>query len=246
MSNVFSTIFISVFTYLLECLLVLLRKITGWRELSAPPAAVLYNLLSPVEFSEKTWVKEILALGKSRTVRGDPPPWAAWTEALSYQHVRPGGNNHLLVLLIPQCMVSGNALILLPILWAVVAVGWAPMLLSTRLRDLCGRWPTERVALNYPLLITSVVGIHVVIFLAVGVQLPAGSPLLPAWAFGSTLLVVVVSWLVLAVILPATRDINLPANSRLPLAVGAIWYGVLVSIVFAVLALVLFAMFFPG
>lgn len=143
-------------------------------------------------------------------------------------------------------MASGNALVLVPILWVVVAVGWAPMLLSERLRDLCDRWPTGRIILNYPIFVTIVIGTQVVTFLAVGIQLPAGSPLLPAWAFGSTLLVVVVSWLVVAVVLPATRDVSLPHNGRLLLAAGAVWYGVLVSIVFAVLALLLFVLFFPG
>lgn len=143
-------------------------------------------------------------------------------------------------------MASGNALVLVPILWVVVTVGWAPMLLSERLRELSGRWPTRQVILNYPLFVTFVVATHVAIFLTVGIQLPAGSPLLPAWAFGSTVLVVVVSWLILAVVLPATSDMSLPSNGRVLLAVGAIWYGVLVSIVFAVLALLLFALFFPG
>lgn len=143
-------------------------------------------------------------------------------------------------------MASGNALTLVPFLWIVVTVGWAPMLLSERLRDLCSRWPTDRVVLNYPVFVTIVVGTHVVTFLAVGIQFPAGSPLLPLWAFGSTLLIVVVGWLVVGVVLPATRDIRLPDKGRLLLAVGAAWYGVLVSTVFAVLALVLFALFFPG
>ena len=143
-------------------------------------------------------------------------------------------------------MASGNALVLVPILWTVVAVGWTPMLLSERLRSLCDRWPTGRVVLNYPLFITAVVVTHVVIFLAVGIQFPAGSPLLLAWAFGSTLLVAVVSWLIVAVVLPVTHDISLPPNSRLLLAAGAVWYGVLVSVVFVVLALLLFALFFPG
>lgn len=143
-------------------------------------------------------------------------------------------------------MASGNALVLVPILWVVVTFGWAPMLLSERLRDVCGRWPTGRVVLNYPLFVTAVVGAHVVTFLAVGVGFPAGSPLLPAWAFGSTLLVALVGWLLVAVVLPATRDVVLPDGSRLLLAVGAVWYGVIVSVVFAVLALVLFALFFPG
>jgi len=143
-------------------------------------------------------------------------------------------------------MASGNALVLVPILWSVVAVGWAPMLLSERLRDLCGRWPTGRVVLNYPVFVTVVVGAHVLTFLAVGVQFPAGSPLLPAWAFGSTLLVAVACWMIVAIVLPATRDVVLPDGGRLLLAVGAAWYSVLVSIVFAVLALVLFALFFPG
>lgn len=143
-------------------------------------------------------------------------------------------------------MASGNALVLVPILWVVVAVGWAPLLVSERLRDLCGRWPTRRPVLNYPLFVTVVVGTHVVIFLAIGIQFPAGSPLLPAWAFGSTLLVVAGGWLILTIVLPAIRDMHLPDNSRVLLAVGAVWYGVLVSFVFAVLALLLFALFFPG
>lgn len=143
-------------------------------------------------------------------------------------------------------MASGNALVLVPILWVVVTVGWAPMLLSERLRDLCSRWPTNRVVLNYPLFVTVAIGTHIVLFLAVGIQLPAGSPLLPAWAFGSTLFVVIIGWLVVAVVLPVTCDMCLPENGRLLLAGGAVWYGVLVSFVFAVLALVLFALFFPG
>ena len=44
---------------------------------------------------------------------------------------------------IGKYMASVTAWILLPILWFVVAVGWAPMLLSTRLRDLCGGQPIE-------------------------------------------------------------------------------------------------------
>jgi len=143
-------------------------------------------------------------------------------------------------------MASGNALVLIPILWAVVAAGWTPMLLSKSLRDLCSRWPTGRVVLNYPLFVTAVVVTHVVMFLAVGTQFPAGSPLLPLWAFGSTLLVAVASWILVAVVLPETHDISLPAKGRLLLAVGAIWYAVLVSVAFAVLALLLFVLFFPG
>ena len=142
-------------------------------------------------------------------------------------------------------MASVNAWILLPILWIVVAIGWAPMLLSTRLRDLCGRWPTDRVVLNYPLFVTVVVGTHVVTFIAVGVQLPSGGPYL-LWAFASTLLVAGVSWLVVAVVLPTTREIHLSREGRLLLAAGAVWYAVLVSVVFGVLALVVFALAFPG
>jgi hypothetical protein len=143
-------------------------------------------------------------------------------------------------------MASGNAFVLVPILWVVVAIGWTPMLLSERLRELCGRWPTGRAVLNYPLFVTVVVVTHVVMFLVVGVQFPSGSPLLPAWAFGSTLLTAAVSWLIVAVVLPATSDINLSSGSRLLLAAGAVWYSVLVSVVFAVLAVILFALFFPG
>lgn len=143
-------------------------------------------------------------------------------------------------------MASGNAFVLVPILWIVVSVGWAPMLLSERLRSFFTRWPTGRVVLNYPLFVTVIVVTHIVIFLIVGIQFPAGSPLLLVWAFGSTLLVAIVSWVIVAVVLPTTHDISLPPNSRLLLAIGAVWYGVLVSVVFAVLAVVLFALFFSG
>jgi hypothetical protein len=143
-------------------------------------------------------------------------------------------------------MPSGDAMVLVPILWAVVAVGWAPMLASERLRGLCGRWPTDRVLVNYPLYVTLVVGVHVVLFLAVGVTFPSGSPLLPAWAFVSAALVAVGGWLLVAVVLPATPGTGLPDGARGLLAVGALWYAVLVSVVFALLALVLFVLFFPG
>ena len=105
-------------------------------------------------------------------------------------------------------MASVNPWVLLPILWIVVAIGWAPMLLSTRLRDLCGRWPTDRVVLNYPLFVTVVVGTHVVTFIAVGIQLPSGGPYL-LWAFASTVLVAGLSWLFVAVVLPMTTKIDL-------------------------------------
>lgn len=99
------------------------------------------------------------------------------------------------------------------------------MLLPARLRGQCGRWPTRRVVLNYPLIVTISVATNVVAFLAFGSQFPAGGPLLPAWAVGSTPLVVVVGWLLVAVVLPATRDVSLPTNGRLLLPVGAVWYG---------------------
>jgi hypothetical protein len=146
---------------------------------------------------------------------------------------------------IGKYMASVTAWVLLPILWIVVAIGWAPMLLSKRLRDLCGRWPTDRVVLNYPLLVTVVVGTHVVTFIAVGVQLPSGGPYL-LWAFASTVLVAGLIWLVVAVVLPTTRNIQISREGRLLLAAGAVWYGVLVSVVFGVLALVVFALAFPG
>jgi len=133
----------------------------------------------------------------------------------------------------------------LPILWIIVAIGWAPMLLSKRLRDLCGRWPTDRVVLNYPLFVTVVVGTHVVTFIAVGIQLPSGGPYL-LWTFASTVLVAGLSWLIVAVVLPMTTKIDLSRDGRVLLAAGAVWYGVLVSVVFGVLALVLFALAFPG
>lgn len=142
-------------------------------------------------------------------------------------------------------MASVTAWILLPILWIIVAIGWAPMLLSKRLRDLCGRWPTDRVVLNYPLFVTAVVGTHAVTFLAVAVQLPSGGPYL-LWAFASTVLVAGVSWLVVAVVIPTTHKVHVSQDGRLLLAAGAVWYGVLVSVVFGVLALVLFALAFPG
>lgn len=143
-------------------------------------------------------------------------------------------------------MPSGSALVLVPLLWAVVVVGWAPMLFSDRIRTLCSRWPTGRLAVDYPLLVGVVVAGHVAAFLAVGIQIPAGSPMLPAWAFASALLVPAVAWVIVAVGLPATHDVDLPDGVWLPLAVGAVWYAVVVGVAFAVIALVMFALFFPG
>jgi hypothetical protein len=109
-------------------------------------------------------------------------------------------------------MASGDATVLLPILRVVVAAGWAPLLASDRLRALVGRWPTDRVAPNYPIFVTLVVGVHELLFLAVGIRFPAGSPVLPAWAFGSTMLVAAAAWLVVAVLVPATHGLELPEH----------------------------------
>ena len=38
--------------------------------------------------------------------------------------------------------------------------GWAPLQAFDRLRALVGRWPTDRVALYYPVFVRLVVGVH--------------------------------------------------------------------------------------
>lgn len=119
------------------------------------------------------------------------------------------------------------------------------MLFSERIRDRCSRWPTGRLASDYPILVAVVVAGHAAAFLAVGIHLPAGSPMLPGWAFASAGVVPAVSWVVL-VALPGTHDVDLPDGVRLPLAVGAVWYVVGGGVGFAVLALALFAAFYPA
>lgn len=143
-------------------------------------------------------------------------------------------------------MPAGNALLLVPLLWGVVAVCWSPLLLSERVRALFGRWPTSRLAINYPLLVAGVVVVHVAVFFAGAVPQPSGSLFVLQWAFGSTLLVPLVGWLGVVVGLPRATEADLPEGVWLPLVAGAIWYMVVASVVFALLALILFALFFPG
>jgi hypothetical protein len=85
--------------------------------------------------------------------------WATWAGA-NIQRAIACQNKFHQAMKVGKYMASVTPWVLLPILWIVVAIGWAPMLLSKRLRDLCGRWPTERVVLNYPLFVTVVVGTH--------------------------------------------------------------------------------------
>lgn len=143
-------------------------------------------------------------------------------------------------------MPAGNALLLVPLLWVVVAVCWSPLLLSERVRALFGRWPTGRLFVDYPLLVAGVVGVHVAVFFAGAVPQPPGSIFVLQWAFGSTVLVPLAGWLAVVVGLPRVTEADLPEGVWLPLGVGAIWYVVVVSVAFALLALLLFVLFFPG
>lgn len=143
-------------------------------------------------------------------------------------------------------MASGNALILLPILWITVLLGLLPLLISDRVRDLCKQYPTNNLLLNYTTYITGIVTTHVVLFLAVGVLIPAGSTLLITWAFGSTILVALLSWLTVTVVVPYTRDdVSLTTKTRLLLAGGAIWYSILVLSVYALITIVSFLLYEP-
>lgn len=143
-------------------------------------------------------------------------------------------------------MASGNALVLIPVLWTALVVCWSPVLYSKRVRSLFEGWPTSHLALNYPLVAAGVVVVHVAVFFAGAIPQAPGSLFVLQWAFASTVLVPLVGWLGVVFGLPRVRDTDLPADVSLPLAVGAVWYVVVVGVVFAVLALLLFVFFFPG
>lgn len=143
-------------------------------------------------------------------------------------------------------MPEGNALVLVPLLWGVVTVCWAPVLLSGRVRALFERWPTSHLAVNYPAALALVVVAHVVVFFVGAVPAPAGSLFVLQWAFGSTLLVAGGGWLFVVAGLPRLTDADIPEGLWLPLGAGAVWYAVVVSVTFALLAFLLFVFFFPG
>lgn len=143
-------------------------------------------------------------------------------------------------------MATPSPIWLIPLLWIVVLVCWAPVLLSDRVRSLFERWPTGRLAVDYPLLVAAVVAAHAVLVIAVGVTFPAGSPWLPAWVIGSSLPVALLGWLTVVVVLPRTADIDVPDGVWLPLGIGAVWYVVVVGIVFLLIVVVLFALALPS
>lgn len=144
-------------------------------------------------------------------------------------------------------MPSGSALVLLPIVWVAVAVGWSPLLLWGRLRAVFADWPTGRLAINYLLAVLAVGVAHVGLFLAGGVVLfGAGDPGLLAYGLGLNLAVPVVGWFLVGLVVPWLRDQSVPHEAAVPLLFGAIWYAVVTTGVLALLALVLFVAFYPG
>lgn len=144
-------------------------------------------------------------------------------------------------------MPSGSALVLLPILWVAIAVGWSPLLLWGRLRAVFADWPTGSLAGNYLLAVLAVGAVHVGLFLAGGVVLfGAGDPGLLAYALALNLAVPVVGWVLVCVVGPWLRDEAVPHTAAFPLLLGAVWYAVVTTGVLALLALVLFVAFYPG
>ena len=143
-------------------------------------------------------------------------------------------------------MVTGNALLLVPVLFVVVAVGWSPVLISERVRSLFEGWPTRHLALNYPVVVALVVVAHVVLLFVGAIPAPSGSLFVLQWGFATTLLVPLAGWVLVVVGLPRIADVDLPDGVWLPLGVGAVWYAIVVAFAFAVLAFLLFVFFFPG
>ena len=118
-------------------------------------------------------------------------------------------------------MSSVSAFVLFPILWVVVGVGWAPLLLSARLRALLGRWPAGHLALDYPFWVVVVSSVHVLGFYA-GVATVFGGGVEPLrYAAALDALVPLAGWVVVCVVLPWRRDDRVARRARLPLAIGA-------------------------
>ncbi|MFA9517772.1 hypothetical protein ACERIT_11230 [Halopenitus sp. H-Gu1] len=134
--------------------------------------------------------------------------------------------------------------------WMLTGVACLPVLASGSLRAAIGKWPTDRYAMNYGILLAVVVVGHAVVFLG-GVVLRGGigGRSLVRW----TLLVAVgypiVVWAVLAVVLPATDRWDPSAgglDGRIVLGLAAIWYAIVLAIAAAATFFLLFVLYFPG
>lgn len=134
----------------------------------------------------------------------------------------------------------------IPLLWFGVAVAWSPVLYSSRVRSLFGRWPTGRLLVNYPLYVVVVTVVHAAAFLGGAMVLEPEESMPAASALFSTLLVPLVGWAGVVAVLPRVRDVDLPKGVWFPLGLGAVWYAAVVAVSSALFVLVVFLLFYPG
>ncbi len=135
----------------------------------------------------------------------------------------------------------------------IVLVTWAPFLISERIRVLFDSWPTASLALNYPLVGAGVVCVQVLAYLAGaaalgGVSSSTGPVPFFGFFFGVNLAVPLLGWLVAAFALTRYGAWDPTAggfDGRAVLALGALWYAVVVSAAEAVLVFVLTFLFLP-
>lgn len=136
-------------------------------------------------------------------------------------------------------MARGSAFVLFPLIWLAVGLGWAPMLVSSRIRELIARWPTGNLAVNYLCFVGIVGFLHIAAFIGIGVFLPSGSIVLLQFAATLNVGLPVVGWVAVIIVLPRVRDgWDDVGEAALPLALGGVWYAIITTLLMAVLVFI--------
>ena len=136
-------------------------------------------------------------------------------------------------------------------LWLLAALMWTPTVASTQLRALLSRWPTDRLWLNYPLLVgLGVAGEAAVFLLPVAVTGSLGGVALVQWTLAVAVGYPLVVAVVVAVLGPQVADWSPAAtdgiDGRVVVVLTAICYGVTTAVVAGLVFLGLMASSFPG
>lgn len=138
-------------------------------------------------------------------------------------------------------MATGSAFVLFPLIWMAIGLGWAPMLASSRIRELLTRWPTGHLVVNYLWFVGIVGFIHVAAFIGIGVFLPSGSIVLLQFAVALNVTIPLLGWVAIVIVLPRVRDGWVDVgDAALPLGLGGVWYAIVTTLLLAVLVFLVF------
>jgi hypothetical protein len=136
-------------------------------------------------------------------------------------------------------------------LTAFDAIALLPVLLSSAVRRLGRRWPTDWLASNYLVAAAAFATTHLTAIMA-AVALHGGSleRNVFQWVAGITIANAILWWFVVAVVFP-TRGVWEPKtdgeyDGRIALTVGLVGYVIAMGVALVIIAVVAFALYYPG